>query len=383
MPEEPYDSSLEAWSLRTYSKLPPQWTPDGIHIVFGHWPRVYVANSSGSLLQEINSDDEKGQWVHSPNLSPDGGRVVFLTTESSIGRSSSELVSANLDGSDRRALTENEVWDLHPIWSPDGSRIAFVSDSKVFTMAANGTDMQPVAPSISVNAWPPVWSSTGQSIAMLSDGEEIETDCRADRGFLILKRGLYVSGAVGGEPREIGRVTSPALLSWSPDSRGLRFSVYSEEDCEHAEIQWVTQDGARANVVLLFPRYFGESGASWSPDGSMLLMGSTLVKVDGSEARSISAPRGRSTWSPDGSRIAVHVPRYAPGTSWAGYGGPAVLYTMAADGSDIRVLVGQDDEGNLSAANGRPLNYSPTQTEQRHQCLQLAEPGVLKHCKEE
>lgn len=383
VPEEPYDTHLEALSLRGYSQRSPQWTPDGTHVVFGHWPRVYAVDSAGLRLQDISANVPENHWAHSPSVSPDGSRVVFITTDSSVGRSSSEVVSTELEGSDLNRLTENQAWDWHPTWSPDGSRIAFVSDSKVLTMAPDGTDMQAVAPSISVDRQPPVWSPTGQSLAMLGEGVEIETVCRADRGFLILKRELYVSGPVGGEPREIGRVTSPALLSWSPDSRGFRFSVYSEQDCEHAEIQSVTQDGARANVVLLFPRYFGESGASWSPDGSIIVMGSTLVRVDRSEARSVPAPRGHSSWSPDGSRIAVHVSRDASGASWSGYDGPAVLYTMAADGSDIRVLVERDEEGNLAAVNGRPLNYTPSQSEHHNQCLQLAEPGVLKYCEEE
>ncbi len=56
---------------------------------------------------------------------------------------------------------------------------------------------------------------------------------------------------------------------------------------------------------------------------------------------------------------------------------------MASDGTDIRVLVEQDAEGNLSAANGRPLSYIPTDKEQNQQCLELAKPGVLKYCEEE
>ena len=380
VPEEPYDTQLEALSLRGYSQRSPQWTPDGAHVVFGHWPRVYAVDSAGLRLQDISANVPENHWAHSPSVSPDGSRVAFITTDSSVGRSSSEVVSTELEGSDLHSLTENQVWDWHPIWSPDGNRIAFVSDSEVFTMATDGTDMQPVAPSISVDRRPPVWSPTGQSLAMLGDGVEIETECRADRGFLILKRGLYISGAVGDAPREIGRVTGPALLSWPPDSRRLRLAVYSEEDCEHAEIQSVTQDGARANVVLLLPRYFGETGASWSPDGSMILIGSTLVRVDSSEARSVSAPRGHSSWSPNGSRIAVHLARDASGASWSGYSGPAVLYSMAADGSDIRVLVEKDEEGNLSAANGRRLSYTPSESEQRHQCLEFSEQGVLKYC---
>jgi Tol biopolymer transport system component len=48
------------------------------------------------------------------------------------------------DGGDLRRLTDNSCWDDDPVWSPDGSRIAFASDCdgnfEVYIMDADGSN---------------------------------------------------------------------------------------------------------------------------------------------------------------------------------------------------------------------------------------------------
>ncbi|MGH2593099.1 MAG: TolB family protein, partial [Anaerolineae bacterium] len=39
-----------------------------------------------------------------------------------------EICSTAPDGSNRRQLTHNRAADYHPVWSPDGAQIAFVSE---------------------------------------------------------------------------------------------------------------------------------------------------------------------------------------------------------------------------------------------------------------
>ncbi len=58
------------------------------------------------------------------------------------------IYTVNPDGSDEKNLTNSpEINDVQPIWSPDGSKIAFLSASEetydfhVFVMNADGTDM--------------------------------------------------------------------------------------------------------------------------------------------------------------------------------------------------------------------------------------------------
>ena len=59
----------------------------------------------------------------------------------------------------------------------------------------------------------------------------------------------------------------------------------------------------------------------------------------GSDLRLLPAVGTRAAWSPDGSRIAI----YQPGYREPDY----TLYTMSRDGTDLRVLVEKDANGNL------------------------------------
>lgn len=54
----------------------------------------------------------------------------------------------NADGSDLERLTNNPASDGLPVWSPNGSRIAFASDRdgdfEIYTMASDGSDVKRV-----------------------------------------------------------------------------------------------------------------------------------------------------------------------------------------------------------------------------------------------
>ena len=80
------------------------------------------------------------RMVGNPTLSPEGDRVVFAW----IG----EIWSAKIDGSDLRRLTTNDANDKQPIYSPNGERIAFVSNrngsNQIYVMDRDGTDVRQV-----------------------------------------------------------------------------------------------------------------------------------------------------------------------------------------------------------------------------------------------
>ncbi|MYD92375.1 MAG: hypothetical protein F4Y02_01510 [Chloroflexi bacterium] len=93
---------------------------------------------------------------------------------------------------------------------------------------------------------------------------------------------------------------------------------------------------------------------AWSPDGSHLLYSCEqqfcVVNQDGEVVgrtpEQFASDRGRAAaaWAPDGSRIAVR----AAGDPTPS--GEVALYTMAPDGSDVRVLVRGNGDGGLELA---------------------------------
>ncbi len=102
----------------------PDWSPDGTTIVFnsdrnGGAIRGYTVDVDGSNLRRLPIDG----WVEYPSFSPDGSRIVY---EGAIG-SNYEVFVADLTG-ERTQLTQSPGNDGWPVWSPDGTTIAFTSE---------------------------------------------------------------------------------------------------------------------------------------------------------------------------------------------------------------------------------------------------------------
>src|SRR5580704_15912009 len=77
------------------------------------------------------SDIFRLQYTVDPQISPDGKRIVYVRQSANLmeDKRESNLWIVNFDGSDDRALTANHESDISPRWSPDGTRIAYLSDA--------------------------------------------------------------------------------------------------------------------------------------------------------------------------------------------------------------------------------------------------------------
>ena len=73
-------------------------------------------------------------WMRYPAISPDGSTIVFAYK--------GDIYSVPSQGGEARQLTTNAAFDSHPIWSPDGKKIAFASNREgsmdVYVINANG-----------------------------------------------------------------------------------------------------------------------------------------------------------------------------------------------------------------------------------------------------
>ena len=402
-------SGPAGWLLQRFL----QWTPDGSQLLleYGSYEvlnservgnhanyglGIFLVESDGSRLQRVISPSAifhvvdrfslfLGHMSHF-DVSPDGSQVVYSTCNyptgilfeespgyqispewaPEVGKFKYEIAVANIDGTNPRRLTENKVLDNYPVWSPDGSRIAFIargywpSDyATLYTMAADGSDVRrvferPQWPSKGFATAPPVWSPDGKYLAVVAyeDGpDSYELDAPP------LRRFLYTISA-DGLVRRIAQALS--VPSWSPDGHRIALAIPHGEG---VALYTLAANGTDPRFVAhISEQAIWIETVSWSPDGTRILFTCDTQCVANVQSGTVSKwPvhfEGRfsiAAWSPDGSRIAARraeelselraramwIEEMRQGVSFAPLYTDAgvVLYTAAPDGTDPQVLV--------------------------------------------
>ena len=230
----------------------PSWGPGGRLIVFaaevGREPAdLYVMAADGSGRRRLTSTPAVEA---NPVFSPDGTRIAFESDRDG----NSEIYVMEADGGNVRRLTNDPASDAFPAWSPDGTRLAFMSDrnkraaSDIYTMdATDGSKIERLTTDLA--NWSPQYSPDGKQLAV-----QVNRDVAViDLGTKALRR-LTLEPANGMNP------------TWSPDGRRLAFVTTRNR---RAEIFSMNSDGTDAKPVVAMPN--GSAiDARWSPDGSRL-----------------------------------------------------------------------------------------------------------------
>jgi Tol biopolymer transport system component len=129
-------------------------------------PQIFIMDADGSHPQQVTN---MADGACQPNWSPDGLRIVFISPclERTDLYPGSSLFIVNADGNGLTALPTAAGGDFDPAWSPDGGRIAFTSlrdgYSQVYVMnLADSTATRLNETSSDIQAHQPAWSPTGR-----------------------------------------------------------------------------------------------------------------------------------------------------------------------------------------------------------------------------
>lgn len=318
----------------------PQWSSTGEQIIIEYNKALYnIAVSDGAIRRlSVRTSDTLSDFDKSPTVSPDGTRMAYSTLRFRTGGEHNfEIVTASLDGRDIRKLTNHEFDDISPIWSPDGTRIAFLSeqtyfhdDYKLYTVAADGSDVHSVTPEILTTRFPISWAPDGKKLPLIGSQQNSSTGGRVSSSYF-----LFTVSTDGSNLIPIHKVTDSAVSehnapAWSPDGVRIAFTAFVMEE-------WglYVADADGGNVTKLVD---GEiSDVLWFPNGDEILykLDGTLwaIPADGSlGSRQISSEPVRGaylSWSPDGDRIAAY---------YSGYN--VYLQVISLDGSTTGNLLG-------------------------------------------
>ena len=263
-------------------------------------------------------------------LAAQQSRIVF----SNLVFDNYEIYVMDADGGNRENVSNHPVDDDEPDWSPDGTKIAFVSNrnlgvNQIYVMDADGKNQ------IRLTDGPrrkqdPDWSPDGQQIAFT-----VHVDLEDDDHF----PHIAVMDA-GGQKRE--RFEDHAMQpSWSPDGGQIAFVSWRDG---HNEIYVIGADGQGLERVT--HGLLGAQSPSFSPDGQRIAYHSWLeefhhiyvVGADGKNRNRLTHNQKHHfhpTWSPDGGAIAY----VASDDGVLG----ATIHLMTADGKYLKQLSDDHD----------------------------------------
>jgi Tol biopolymer transport system component len=222
-----------------------------------------------------------------------GTKLVFSEQIGGPGYEFTEIQSYSIPDHITTRLTDNEVWDLYPVWSPDGTQIVYLSFREetldIYLMEADGSQ---------------------QRLLFDSGFHDADIDWVGGRITFTSQSRIWIMEQDGSNPMPL--TTPPQAGEW-----GLANLPFGDYDPR------ISPDGS----MLVFSRLLDDK----SPHGNYDLF---RMNIDGQSLVNLTETgysQGLSNWSPEGDRILYIV-------SAKDEQGFYDLYSIRGDGSEITNL---------------------------------------------
>jgi len=232
------------------------WSPDGRRVIYDSLSindGILVMNDDGSWTVRLIANEQTVAHVY-PAWSPDGSKIVFVTiTNLDQANESWDIFVTDVDGGNMTQLTNTSLGDTVwvPAWSPDGTKIVYDFTPKgqagdIYLMNADGSNPQCLTTD-EANDSCPSFSPNGTQILFGSDRDG-DTE-------------IYVMNADGTDVRQLtSNKAEDWEPSWSPDGNRIVFESDKDGDWE---VYVMNADGS--GVLQLTDNSAEDGEASWAP----------------------------------------------------------------------------------------------------------------------
>jgi len=320
--------------------------------LLGAYPNIQIARILGgvSTYPEPEEFDEITEfWVWEPGIWDnllDGNDTIKIDFLSFAGGPGSNVISYGLGVLNDATLVvegivipesnEYEItqitfepsYESQPAWSPDGSKIAFVSDrdgnKEIYVMDANGSGQQRLTYN-SCDDIEPDWSPDGSKIVFSSNNSG--------------NYDVWIMDVDGNNP---ARLTWEGYDEMAPAWRYNEYKILYYDPYWNGTIYIMNVDGSGQTALStgLYP--------SWSSDGTKIVYspGIRVMNPDGSGQATLSRGGMEPAWSPYSNKIVFSIkkPDFTP-DNWTYF---PDLYIINGDGSNLERLTFDELEYNLS-----------------------------------
>jgi Tol biopolymer transport system component len=307
---------------------------------------IYVMNGDGSNPTRLTTNREAES---SPEWSPDGTKIAYITAFISSSaphtEPNTEIYVMNADGTNQVRLTNGPGADTNPTWSPDGAKIAFTSNrdgnAEIYVMDANGSNPTRLTNNSASDSYPD-WNPDGSKIAF--------TSSRSGTGE------IYVMNADGSNPTRLTNNTlTESYLDWSPDGARIAFSTFGNGPNNNG-IYVMNADGT--GIARLTTQFANERNPDWNTDGTKLAFESDQYNDTGITGFGFEIHTMNSD-STDPKRVTSRTTQYETNTSpsWTAGDVPLVSNLAVAD-----TTLNEGNSGSTPASFTITLSPASSQT---------------------
>ncbi len=246
------------WSTETKKILFTSPNSNGNECIWTMGSNGGVKNVTPIEKEKNNMDLEGRRWAFNPVWSVKG-EIAYLTER--FG--DTDIMITNSDGSNRR-LTSTRESEKYPVWSPDGSKIAYYSYwsnkqtgeqvGQIVIQNSDGSNIKTVTPVVSSQSMVPTWSPNGKLLAVNVEG---------------LNDGIWKASIDDNDWEKMSDQGGGSVISWSPDGKNI---VFNDLKGKMFVLKYEASNIKSKLLIVQHAEGLSQDfDISWSPDGTRLL----------------------------------------------------------------------------------------------------------------